>query len=111
MTVLREAHLYAVQRITAVIMAPLVLGHVILIIFAVQDGITAEEILARTRGSLFWAAYYGLFVICAALHAAIGLRAVAAEWLGFSGPLAGWTAAGIAALLSALGLRAVAAVI
>ena len=108
---LREAHLYAAQRLTAVIMAPLVLGHVVLIIVAIQDGITAQEILGRTRGSLFWAAYYGLFVICAALHGAIGLRTVAAEWLGFRGPLADWTAAGIAALLTALGLRAVAAVV
>ena len=71
------------------------------------DGLSAAEILARTRGSLFWAAVYGLFVLAVALHAAIGLRNVLREWL----PLRGRRLALIAWIvgfgLLGLGLRAI----
>lgn len=107
----REAYLYAAQRLTALIMAPLVLGHLITIIVAIQGGLSAEEILGRTRGSLFWASFYGLFVLAAGVHAALGLRVVAAEWLGFRGPLANWTVAMVGLSLILLGFRAVGAVI
>lgn len=107
----REAYLYAAQRLTALVMAPLVIGHLITIIVAIQGGLSAEEILSRTSGNLFWAAFYGLFVLAAGIHAALGLRMVAAEWLGFRGPLANWTVAAIGLLLILLGFRAVGAVI
>ena len=108
---MRDAYLYAAQRLTAVIMAPLVIGHLITIIVAVQGGLTAEEILARTQGSLFWGAFYGLFVIAVGVHAAIGLRSIFAEWLRFRGPVADWTVLAIGLLLIGLGVRAVGAVI
>ena len=107
---MREAQLYVAQRLSAAVMAPLVIGHVIVIIVAVQGGLTAEEILGRTRGSLFWTLYYGLFVLAVAVHAAIGLRNIAAEWLGVRGPRADWTLLAVAVLLTGLGLRAVIAV-
>lgn len=71
---------YLIQRITAAIMAPMVLAHVALIFIASHDGLSAAEILGRTRGSIGWAAFYGLFVVAAALHGAIGLRNVLTEW-------------------------------
>ena len=108
---MRDAYLYAAQRLTAVIMAPLVIGHLITIIVAVQGGLTAEEILARTQGSLFWGAFYGLFVIAVGIHAAIGMRNVFAEWFRFRGPVADWTVLAIGLVLIALGMRAVGAVI
>lgn len=101
---------YVAQRLSALVLAPLVLVHLGLIVYAVQDGLSAEEILGRTRGSLFWMLFYGLFVLAAALHASIGLRNLLAEltrWRGSSLSLA----MGLVGLgLAALGLRAVAAV-
>ena len=108
---MREVHLYTAQRLTAVIMAPLVIGHLITIIVAVQGGLTAEEILARTQGSLFWGAFYGLFVIAVGVHAAIGLRTIFAEWFRFRGAVADGTVLVIGLVLIGLGMRAVGAVI
>ncbi len=73
--------LYLAQRISAMIMVPLVLGHLGLMIYAVRGGLSAAEILSRTQGSLFWGTFYGLFVIAASAHAAIGLRVLVAEYL------------------------------
>lgn len=72
--------LFIAQRVTALLMAPLVIGHLALIIYAVHGGLDAAEILARTRGNAWFAGFYQLFVVLAALHAAIGVRVVCAEW-------------------------------
>ena len=77
--------LYFAQRLTALIMAPLTLGHLAVMIYAVQDGISVAEILARTQGSVAWFLFYGSFVLAVAVHAAIGLRVVISEWLGVRG--------------------------
>jgi fumarate reductase subunit C len=71
--------LYMLQRLSAMVMAPLVLGHIAVMIYAIQDGLSAAEILGRTQGSLAWALFYGLFVLAVSIHAAIGLRVIAAE--------------------------------
>ena len=47
-----DIRLYMLQRITALIMAPLTLGHIAVMIYAVQGGLSADEILARTQGSI-----------------------------------------------------------
>ena len=103
--------LYLAQRLSAIVMAPLVIGHIILMIVAVQNGLTAGEILGRTRGSWFWAAYYGLFVAAVSVHAAIGLRTIASETFRWRGPSLNLAMGGVGALLLALGGRAVFAVI
>lgn len=81
-----DLRLYVLQRITALVMVPLVLGHIAMMIFAIQGGLSVAEILSRTQGSLFWAAYYGLFVVAVSVHGAIGLRVILHEWLGLRGP-------------------------
>ena len=111
-----EGLLYALQRGTALILAPLVLVHLAVILYAVEGGLSAEEILSRTRGSLGWMLFYGLFVLAAAIHAPIGLRNLLLDWAPWT-----WTErganrleivlAGFGLLLLALGLRAVWAVI
>lgn len=78
-----DMRLYLLQRISALVMAPLVLGHLVLMIYAVQGGLSVGEILGRTQGSVFWGLFYGLFVIAVSVHAAIGLCVVAQEWLNF----------------------------
>jgi fumarate reductase subunit C len=107
----REATLWVAQRATAVILAACVVVHLATIIYAVRNGLSAAEILGRTRGSVGWAVFYGVFVIAAAIHGAIGLRAIAAEWLQLRGEVAEVlvTVAGLA--LTIVGLRAVVAVV
>ena len=103
--------LYILQRLTAMLMLPLIAAHIATIIYASHKGLSAAEILGRTRGSVAWAAFYGSFVLLAATHGAIGLRTVAAEWTGLRGR--GLDALVIVAgvVLAALGVRAVYAVV
>lgn len=105
-----ELRLYLLQRISAIVMAPLVIGHIGVMIYAVQDGLSAGEILSRTRGSILWAAFYGSFVVAVAVHAAIGLRTICNEWLGVNGMILNGFAAATFFGLLVMGLNAVAAV-
>ena len=106
-----DVRLYLAQRITAMIMAPLVLGHLAVMIYAVQGGLDAGEILARTRGSILWGAFYGLFVIAAAIHAAIGLRVVVHETLQLKGTALSLFTVATGLVLLIMGGRAVVAVV
>lgn len=106
-----NVRLYLLQRATAVLMLPLVLGHIILIFYATRKGLSAAEVLGRTRGSIAWGLYYGVFVLAASVHAAIGVRTVAMEWGGLKGPQANIVMLSFGALLLLLGLRAVFAVV
>lgn len=93
------------------VLALCVVVHLATIIYAVRGGLNAAEVLARTRGSYAWGTFYTVFVIAAAVHGAIGLRAVASEWLGLRGEAADWTMTVIAGALTIVGLRAVVAVV
>jgi len=106
----REVVLWVAQRLTAVVLALCVIVHLVTIIYAVRGGLTAAEILARTRGNVAWATFYVIFVVAAAVHGAIGLRTVAAEWLGFRGEMAEFAMTIVGIALTLLGLRAVVAV-
>ena len=105
-----SAKLYILQRLTALIMAPLVLGHLALMIYAVQGGLSASEILGRTQGSVFWAAFYTLFVFAVAIHAAIGVRTVLFEWLKIRGSVLELLSWGLGLALLVMGLYSVYAV-
>ena len=105
-----EVRLYMAQRISALMMVPLVAGHIAVMVYAVQGGLSAGEILGRTQGSLFWFAFYGLFVLAVSVHGAIGLRAILREWAGLRGAVLDGVAWGVAAVLLLLGSRAVWAV-
>jgi fumarate reductase subunit C len=106
-----ELRLYALQRLTALVMAPLVLVHLGLVIYAVRGGLTAGEILGRTEGNVGWALFYGLFVAAAAIHAPIGLRNVLREWTGLPRRRIDLAMLAFAVVLLALGLRAVVGVV
>ena len=103
--------LYILQRATAAIMVPLVVAHIVMIFYATRRGLSAAEVLGRTQGSVFWGAFYALFVLAAATHAAIGVRAVASEWTRLRGRRLDILMWGVGLVLAALGLRAVAAVV
>jgi fumarate reductase subunit C len=98
-----ETLLWLAQRATGALLTLLVLVHLATMIYAVQNGLTAGEILGRTRGSPGWGVFYGLFVVAAAVHAPIGLRNVIAEWTPWRGRSLGWATLGLAVLLVLLG--------
>ncbi len=105
------ARLFLAQRLTALVLAPLVLVHLVLVLVAVEGGLTAAEILGRTRGSLGWGGFYGVFVLAAAIHAPIGLRNVIHEHTGWRGRSLEVAMVGFGLLLAGLGARAVVAVV
>ena len=82
-----DIRLYMAQRISALIMAPLVLGHIALMIYAVRGGLSAGEILGRTQSNILWMVFYGIFAAAVSVHAAIGLRVILFETLKFKGVL------------------------
>ncbi len=106
-----ELLLFIAQRVTAMILAPLVIIHLGLILLAVRGSLTGAEILARTQGSIGWALFYVLFVVAASVHAPIGLRNILVEWTRLSKPLINVAVLVFALLLLSVGLRAVVAVI
>ena len=106
-----NARLYILQRGSAAIMAPLVLLHIAVIFYATHKGMSAADILARTRGSVAWAVFYGVFVLAVSVHASIGVRTILGEWLGLRGASRNICAVAFGLLLLGLGLRAVAAVV
>lgn len=105
-----EAGLWIAQRASAAVLALCVLVHIVVMIYAVRGGLSAGEILGRTRGNVGWASFYTVFVLAVAVHAPIGLRAIAIEWLGWRGRSLGIFVHAFALLLLAMGLRAVWAV-
>ena len=106
-----ETQLWVAQRVTAMFLAVFVVVHLATIVYAVRAGLGADQVLARTRGSVGVAAFYGLFVMSAAIHGAIGLRTIGIEWLRMRANPASMFAFAIGLALAALGLRAVYAVV
>ena len=102
-----QAWLWGAQRLSAAVLAVCVVVHLATIVYAVQGGLTAAEILGRTRGSGGWLAFYSVFVLAVAVHAPIGLRAVLIEWLGWRGRSRDLVLVLFALVLGAGGLRAV----
>jgi len=105
-----ETTLWLAQRASAAVLGVCVLVHLATIVYAVRGGLSAEEILGRTRGNAAWLAFYALFVLAAAVHAPIGLRAIAIEWLGWRGRSRDVCAFLLAAFIAWMGLRAALAV-
>ena len=76
---------FVLQRASAAVLALCVVVHLATIIYAVRHGLTAEAIVARVHASVFWPAFYAVFVVAVAIHAPLGLRVVAEEWLQWRG--------------------------
>ena len=103
--------LYVWQRASAALMVPFIAAHLVLMFYATRQQLTAADILARTRGSLSWAAFYSAFVVLAAVHGAIGVRTVMADWVPSVERVRDGVMWAFGLALTVLGLRAVAAVI
>jgi succinate dehydrogenase subunit C len=76
---------FLLQRTTAAALALCVVVHLVTIIYAVRQGLSAEAIVARIRANSAWPVFYAVFVVAAAIHAPLGLRAIADEWLRLRG--------------------------
>jgi fumarate reductase subunit C len=98
--------LFLAQRATAVVLAAAVAVHLVLIIHAERAGLTAGALLARTHGNDAFLAFYGVFVLAAAIHAPIGLRNVIGEWTPWRGRSLDVALALFALALLAAGWRA-----
>jgi fumarate reductase subunit C len=105
-----EQRLFVLQRLSAMVMAPFVLIHVGVILYAVRGGLTAGEILSRTQGNWGWIAFYSLFVVAVSVHVPIGVRNVLIEWGRLARGVATVASAAFGLLLLVLGMRAVMAV-
>jgi fumarate reductase subunit C len=102
-----QTWLWVAQRASAAVLGFCVLVHLATMVYAVQGGLSAAEILGRTRGSVAWFAFYVLFVLAIAVHVPIGLRAVLNEWLKWRGASRDWALLLFALLLLGAGLRAI----
>jgi fumarate reductase subunit C len=107
MNVRAQTLLWAAQRASAAVLALCVTVHLATMIYAVRGGLSAAEILSRTRGSAGWLAFYSVFVLAVAVHAPIGLRPVLGEWLRWTGASRDLCLVALAMLLAGLGMRAV----
>lgn len=102
-----QARLWYAQRISAMVLALCVAVHLITIVLAMRGGLSAAEILSRTRGNAAFALFYALFLLSAVIHAPIGLARIAEEWLQWRGRSLGLGLLAFGALLLVLGARAI----
>ena len=104
------AILFIAQRVAAGVLAFAVTVHLATILYAVRTGLTAEEVLGRTRENIWFLAFYLVFVLAIAIHAPIGLRNIAREWTSWHGRSLDVALAVFAVILLLLGVRAALAV-
>ena len=107
MNVRAQTFLWVAQRASAAVLALCVTVHLATMVYAIRGGLSAAEILSRTRGSVGWLAFYSVFVLAVTVHAPIGLRSVAMEWFGWRGSSCNIFVVAFATMLAALGMRAV----
>ena len=99
------------QRISAMVLAICVLVHLVVIVYAVRGGLSAAEILGRTRGNWAFATFYAVFVVASAVHVPVGIANTVREWAGLGERAALWLGRAFALLLLVMGWRAVVAVV
>ena len=103
--------LWYAQRVSGMVLALCVVVHLGVVIYAVRGGLTAAEILGRTRGSWAVGAFYGAFVVACAIHAPIGVASIVAEVPGGRAVKELPIAPALGLLILVMGLRAVYAVV
>jgi succinate dehydrogenase subunit C len=104
------AVLFLIQRVSAMTLAFFVTVHLATIIYAVHGGLTAGEVLARTRENHWFFLFYLLFVLAVSAHVPIGLRNVLHEWTAWRGYSLDIVLALLALVLLITGVRAAVAV-
>ena len=102
-----ETKLWVWQRLSAAVLAICVIIHLVVIVYAVQDGLTAAEIISRVSGNLLWFAFYSVFVIAIAVHAPIGVRTILNEMTSIGPGPTHMIMATFSIVILAMGFRAV----
>lgn len=102
-----ETRLWLAQRMSAAVLALCVVVHLVTIIVVTRHGLSGPEILERLRAAPEWGAFYLLFVLSVSVHAPIGLRAIAIEWLHWRGRLLNAGVLAVGLCLFVLGVRAI----
>ena len=110
MNVRSQTLLWMAQRASAVVLALCVIVHLITIIYAVRNGLSAAGILGRTRGNYGWFVFYAVFVAAIAVHAPIGLRNILSEMLNWRGTALDFFIRVLGIVLAVSGWRAALAV-
>ena len=105
-----DARIYIWQRLSAMIMIPLVLGHLAVMMYAIEGGLSVGEILGRTQGSLVWLIFYGSFVLAVSVHAGLGLGIISAEWFRLTPKIASLLGMAVGLILLVMGSHAIWAV-
>lgn len=80
-----DVQLTRIERLSRRVLLGMTLGHLALLIYAVQTGQSIDAYLQFARQNLALAALNGVLVLAAAAHAAIGLRAIVTYTLGVTG--------------------------
>ena len=80
-----QAKLWYAQRISAMVLGICVAIHLLIIFYAIRDGLSAQEILGRTQGNLAFAIFYEIFVLACFVHAPIGVANILQETFPKSG--------------------------
>jgi fumarate reductase subunit C len=102
-----QTTLWLAQRASAAVLAVCVVVHLATIIYATRHGLTSEAIVGRMHASAFWPAFYTVFVVAAAIHAPLGIRMIADEWLALRGRATDIALTAFGAILLGGGLYAV----
>ncbi len=105
-----DKKIYIWQRLSALVMVPLVIGHLAVMIYAINGGLSVAEILGRTQDSIAWLLFYGSFVLAVSVHASLGLAVISAEWFGLTPKIASYLSLIIGLVLLAMGSHAIWAV-
>lgn len=98
------------QHMSAAVLSICVAIHIVIIIYAVHQGLTGDEILSRTRGNWLFGAFYTVFVVACVVHVPSGLMSIMREWLSFDTFVASVIAKLFGLGILFLGLQAVYAV-
>ncbi len=102
-----ETKLWLWQRLSAAILGLCVIVHLVVIVYAVQDGLTAVEIIDRVSGNIAWFTFYAVFVIAVAVHAPIGVRTILNEMTSLSPRAVHAVMGTLCLVILAMGFRAV----
>mgnify|MGYP003995831479 CR=1 FL=1 len=106
----RETWAFVLQRLSALVLAPLVIVHLGVMIYAVQGGLSTSEMLGRTQSSFMWPVMYGLFFVAAGVHGALGFRNILQEMTTLPGRSINTFALGLLALVLIFGLQTIRAI-
>jgi fumarate reductase subunit C len=106
-TSIGQAKAWYWQRISAMVLTLFVVVHLVIMMIAIRDGLTAAEILSRTKGNIGFGLFYALFVVACAVHVPIGLAKIIDEWTPLSAVSAAVLSKLFAVVIVVMGFTAV----